>query len=135
MSAVRPSSFLRRVLQADALVSGAVGALLAAGALWLSPRLGLPAPFLAIVGLALLPFAAGLWILASRERIGRALLWAVIGGNVLWSVASVVLVASGWLAPTLLGLAFMLVQAAVVLVFAELEYFGLRRGMRLGHAT
>jgi hypothetical protein len=34
---------------------------------------------------------------------------------------------TGWVAPTWLGYAFVLVQAVVVALFAELQFFGLRR--------
>jgi hypothetical protein len=51
----------------------------------------------------------------------------VIVTNALWAAASVVLLLSGWVAPTALGYAFVIAQAAVVAVFGELQYTGLRR--------
>jgi hypothetical protein len=46
---------------------------------------------------------------------------------VLWAAASGLLLASGWVAPTALGYAFVIGQAAVVALLGELQYVGLRR--------
>jgi hypothetical protein len=46
---------------------------------------------------------------------------------VLWVIGSVLLLASGWVSPTLLGELFVQLQAAAVAGFAYLEYRGLRR--------
>jgi hypothetical protein len=101
-------------------------------ALWLGAGdlakwLNLPADLLAWAGLSLLPFGAVVAWVALRENLSRAGVWLVIVLNVLWVVDSVLLLASGWVAPAKLGYAFLLAQAAVVAVFAELEYAGLRR--------
>jgi hypothetical protein len=45
-----------------------------------------------------------------------------------------VLLASGWVAPTALGYAFVLGQALVVAILAECEYLGLRRSRPAAHA-
>ncbi len=47
--------------------------------------------------------------------------------NILWAVDSALLLLTGWVAPTGLGLAFVLVQAGAVAVLAEAQYLGLRR--------
>ena len=57
-SSIQPTSFLRRVLMADAGISAVVGALMAAGAGPLQRLTGLPATLLIPAGLALLPYAA-----------------------------------------------------------------------------
>ena len=54
---VPQSSLLRFALLADALASGAMGVLMAAGAGLLAPFLGLPRPLLLWAGLLLIPFA------------------------------------------------------------------------------
>ena len=53
--------------------------------------------------------------------------WAIIAFNLAWVVGSVVLVAAGWFELTVLGTAFVLLQAAAVALFACLEFVGLRR--------
>lgn len=124
---IRPSLFLRRVLILDAAASAATGALMAFAAGQLGTPLGLPDDLLRYGGLALLPFAALVGFMATRETLPRAIIWAVIVANALWVVDSVALLASGWVAPTALGSAFVVAQAAAVAVLAELEYIGLRR--------
>jgi hypothetical protein len=51
----------------------------------------------------------------------------VVAGNLLWVAASAVAVVAGWWSPTGAGTAFLLLQAAAVTVFAELQVTGLRR--------
>ncbi len=129
MSLFRPSTFLRNVLIADALISGATGSLMALGAGFVAEMLGLSETLLRFAGLSLLPFAAIVAWLATREALPRAAAWAVIAFNAAWAIDSILLPLSGWLAPTALGLAFTIAQASVVLVLAELQYVGLRRSI------
>jgi hypothetical protein len=56
--------------------------------------------------------------------------WGIIALNILWVIDSVVLVAAGWFALTVLGTVFVLVQALAVAIFADLEFVGLRRALR-----
>ena len=121
------SRFLRFALLADATISGAVGVLMLAGAGLLDGLLGLPAGLLRGAGLVLVPYVAALVWLARRDDVPRQAVWAVIAANGLWALACVLLLLSGLIAPTWLGVGFVLVQAVTVLVFAELQYMALRR--------
>jgi hypothetical protein len=134
MTHILPSAFLRRALLLDAVASGATGVMMAAGAQVLSGLCGLPASLLTYSGLSLLPFAAIVGLLARRDSLPAAIVWAVIAYNALWSLDSLGLLASGWVAPTALGYAFVLGQALVVAALAECEYLGLRRSCRAAHA-
>ena len=127
MSHFRPSSFLRRSLILDAVASGATGALMLAGAGLLEGWLGLPAALMRAAGLVLVPYVAFVGYLATRDTLTPAPVWTVIAANALWAVASVGLLLSGWIAPTWLGYAFVLAQAAVVAAFGDLQYVGMRR--------
>jgi hypothetical protein len=122
-----PAPTLRRLLYADAATSGAFGPLLLAAAPVLEGALGLPAVLLREVGIALIPFAALLLWLARRPRPSRRAAWGVVVANALWVAASVGLLLSGAVAPTALGEAFVLAQAAVVGVLAWLESRALGR--------
>ncbi|MGO4704673.1 hypothetical protein AB4072_02710 [Microvirga sp. 2MCAF38] len=122
-----PAPFLRQALMADATTSAACGVLMALGAAFLEPMLGLPAQLLRTSGVILLPYAALLAYLAMRETVPRVAVWAIILGNVLWAADSALLLASGWIAPTNAGYTFVLAQAVVVLMYAELQFIGLRR--------
>jgi hypothetical protein len=119
--------FLRRVLLADAATGILTGLLLALDAGFLEPLLGLPATLLREAGIVLLPLAAFVGYAGLRKELSRRLVWLVIAFNVLWVVDSAVLLMSGWVAPTVLGQAFIVAQAVAVALFTELEYFGLRR--------
>jgi hypothetical protein len=121
------SPFLRRTLVADAAISGATGLLMALGAGMLQELLGVPAALLRYAGLSLLPFAALVVYLSMRGRLPRAGVWGVILLNVAWVAASVLLLLGGWIAPNALGFAFIVGQAVVVAVLAELQYVGLRK--------
>lgn len=119
--------FLRQVLAADAAVSGAAGLLMAAGAPFLSPLLGLPAGLLMGAGLALFPFVALLIVVARRGEASRLVLVDIVAINALWVAASFGLLASGAVAPTILGYAFVVAQALAVALLAALQFAGLRR--------
>ncbi|PSJ53718.1 hypothetical protein [Kumtagia ephedrae] len=119
--------FLRNALLLDAVVSGAAAVLMAGGSALLSPLLGLPEPLLFWAGIALVPFVALLVVLSRRPSVPRLLLVDVIGINALWVAASIGLLFTGWVAPTMLGYAFVIAQAAAVALFAELQLVAMRR--------
>jgi CHASE2 domain-containing sensor protein len=114
-------------LVADAATSGAAGLLMALDAEFLADLLRVPASLLFYAGLILLPWAALVAWLATRETLPRAGVWAVIGGNALWAADSVLLLLTGWIEPNGMGLAVVIVQAVAVIVFAERQYSGLRK--------
>ena len=130
MSSFSPSPLLRYALVGDAVASGATGLLLALGAGALAGLLGLPEALMRSAGLILLPYAAVVALLGTRATMSRRAVWAVIAVNGVWVADSLILLASGWVSPTALGYAFVLAQALVVLLFAEAQYFGLRRAAR-----
>jgi hypothetical protein len=112
---------------ADAIISGATGLLMLAGASVLTSWLGVPAPLMRYAGLILLPFAAMVLYLARTPLVSRAGVRLVIALNVAWVAASILVLVAGWIEPTTLGMAFVIFQAVVVAGFAELQYTGLRR--------
>ena len=131
MDRIIPADFLRRVLLVDAASSGAMGLLLALLAGPLARWFGLPTGMLREVGVFLLGFAVVVAALGLRRASQRLLFWLVVIGNALWALDSVLLLVSGWVAPTALGGAFVVAQALAVAVLAELECAGLRRSAPL----
>lgn len=123
----RTSSLLIKVLLIDAGLSGATGLAMFTAAGPLAELLGLPAGLLRWAGLALVPFAAFLLWLARQNPIPRGATLAVVAANLLWTLASVALLLSGRVAPSLFGTVFTLGQAVAVAVLAEFQYLGLRR--------
>ncbi len=132
MSSIQPSRFVRNALALDAGACAATGLLLAFGAGALAGPLGFPASFLTGAGLVLLPCAALLAFCAGRATLPRLAIHAVIGVNLLWVADSLLVLLSGWFAPTGLGIAFVLAQAAAVAVVTELEVVGLKRSAAAG---
>jgi hypothetical protein len=124
---VGPYGFLRRVLLADAATCVAAGLLMLGGAGFLTGWLGVPPALMRYAGLSLLPFAALLVYVATRAYPPRAMVWAVIAWNAVWALDSIALIFTGWIAPTPLGIAFIVAQALAAAAFAALEYLGLRR--------
>ena len=120
------SPFLRNVLLADAVVSGAAGILMIAGAGILGPLLELPESLLFWAGIVLVPYVALLLVLARRASASRLLLMDVVLINGLWVAASFGTLLSGAVAPNLLGAAFVVVQALAVAALGVLQLAGLK---------
>jgi hypothetical protein len=124
---IHPSMLLRRALLADAIFSGASALLLSLGAGALAPLLDLPQALLRETGLFLIAYTALVGWLGTRHAIPRALVAIVVAGNAAWTVASIVLLFSGWVTPNWLGEILVAAQAITVGVFAELQYVGWRK--------
>ena len=121
-----PSPLLRRALVVDAVLSGAIGLILLAGADLFAALLELPSDLVRYAGLILLPFAGWVGWLARQERVARTAIRSMIAINLAWAFASVLILALGWVTPNVLGTLFLLVQALLVLGFAAVEILGLR---------
>jgi len=124
---------VRSAILADATVSGAAGLLMLVAANPLGDLLDLPVMLLRIAGLIIVPYVGFLVFVATRSRIVTTSAWAVIGANLLWTAGSIIVLLSGHVDPNALGVVFVLVQAAVVALFAELQFLALHgersRGM------
>ena len=124
---IQPSLFLRRAIQADAIVTGAVALLQTFGASVLAPMLNLPHVLVLETGLFLIAYTALVGWLGTRQSMPRTLVAIVIAGNAAWAVGSIALMFSGAVTPNLLGYAFIAVHAISTGVFAELQYIGMRK--------
>jgi hypothetical protein len=120
-------SLLRLALLADAVASGAMGVLLAVAADPVALWFGLPVALLREVGLLLIPYTILLVYLATRATTPRLPAQLIVAGNVLWVIGSVALLISDLVAPTALGMAFVIAQALIVAILAELQLLGLKR--------
>ncbi len=124
----RRSSFLtlRQAIYSDAVISGAVGLLSLAGAWWLDSLLDLSAALLAASGAIMALYAVALMMLGARHPVPTNGARVVIAVNLVWAVACVILLFSGWIDPNGPGVAFILAQIFAVLVFAEIQAMALR---------
>jgi hypothetical protein len=127
MTLSRPSPFLRFALLADAAASGATGLLMVFFSGVLEGLLQVPASLMFYSGLILVPYSLFIAWLSRQKALPRWTVFAVIVCNALWALECVILTFSGWIEPTALGYAFILMQALVVAAFAEMQYVGLRR--------
>lgn len=112
---------LRTILLIDGSVSGAMGLVFIAGAGILDGVFDLPAAFFRGVGVVLLPWFVLLAIIATRRVVNRLAVRFVIAINLGWVAASILLPFTGWVEPNALGVAFIIVQAMAVVVFALVQ--------------
>ncbi len=121
------SSFLRNVLVADAVMSAATGALLILGSGMLTSLLSLPRELLIGAGLVLVPYVALVaWVAARKENPAPAVR-LVVALNFIWALASVAILLTGLVTTSVLGGAFIVIQAAAVALLGELQLIGLKR--------
>lgn len=118
---------LRRVLAFDAVSGAGTGALQLGLTGILSQWLGLSAPLLQGSGLAIFVFVVLAGWLAMQAAPPRAALAALVVGNFAWVAGCLALAFGAAPAVTPLGIAYLMVQAVVVLVLAELQWMALRR--------
>lgn len=122
-----PEILLRRLLQADGVLCLGFGLILAAFAEAFGSLLALPPGLLRWSGMLLLPWGAWVLWLGLRHAIAIWPARIVIAGNLVWTADSLLLLASGWIAPNAFGVAFVLAQAALVAVIAVLQALLLAR--------
>lgn len=118
---------LRQVLLADVVVTGAAALLLALAAGPLGDRFDLSVTLLRAAGIALIPWTVFVLYVATRSVIPRAGVWTIATGNLAWTIASLMLIVSDAVDPSATGIVFVVVQAAIVSVFAARQFASLRR--------
>ena len=125
-----PDRPLRLPLRLDAVATGAVGLLSLLGSSVLDRYLGTPATLTVPIGLFLLGYAVVIGVVGTRQRVRRGAVRGAVLLNLAWVIASVATVGAGLFALTTLGCVVLLVQAVAVAVFAEWQFFALRRVRR-----
>ncbi|QHC02477.1 hypothetical protein EK0264_15270 [Epidermidibacterium keratini] len=111
---------LRPVLLADAAVTGLNGIAYLALSGVLGDAFGIPATVLVVLGALLVLVAVTILVIVSRKPIPRTGVLAIAALNTAWVLASIGYAVAGAL--TAWGLAWVLLQAAVVAVFAALQW-------------
>jgi hypothetical protein len=131
MAMLQPSSFLRRVLAANAGGNALIGTGAILGTAPLAQALAIDPGVLLAAGIYLLLHAAlGLW-LAGRASLSEGAVWTLMGFNALFTFESIALLALGIVTPNLLGTLVACVEAWVALAFVELLHMGLARSVRV----
>lgn len=127
-AAAPPRPLLRLALTADAVVTGVNGAAYVVLAGPLGDLFGVEAALLRGIGAFLLAYAAVVALVAARPA--RAAVLAVVAGNAVWALDSLVAAAAGWGDPAAAGTVWLVLQALVVAGFAVAQYAGLRQAPR-----
>ena len=134
MSIFASPRFLRNVMLADAASCLATGALQLAFTGTLAQLLHLPAPLLVETGIFLVAYAAAAAFVGMRDPVPRGWVRLFAIGNFGWAIGCVLLLSFGGFAPSALGIAWVLAQAACVVVLAELQWMGVRQAPVVGWA-
>lgn len=123
---IQINSYVRNVLSLDAATSGIAGVAMIAGAGLISGLTGLPSSLLFWAGVILLPWTALLAYFSRRSTMSRIAMIDIVAVNALWVVASIGILVAGLVTPNMLGVAFVIAQAAAVLLFTVLQMGVLR---------
>ncbi len=125
------TQFLRRALQADAIFSALSGALAIVDAAPIAALLGFATPaatnIVMAIGVGLLVWAALAFWISTRPKPSRGLVFMIIDGNLLWVLATIFLLLSGWLPFSTTGKWAIALVADAVGLLALLQYVGWRR--------
>lgn len=120
------SNLLRLALRSNAVFSTVSGIAFIAAAAPLSEWIGLGSLWILNgVGVSLIVFAVGLYVNASRPDVNVLEAWIAVALDLGWVAGSAVVITLGFL--TTSGNWAVAVVADVVLVFAIVQYFGLRQ--------
>ena len=119
-------SLLRFAMRLDAALSGLAGIATVIFARQLAELSGTSVGVEYTIGVFFVAFAVGVLVLAARPAVRMPGLLLAIG-NVLFTVATVVVVLAGVWPLTAAGVALVLGTGVYTLVMAELQYQGVRR--------
>jgi MFS family permease len=117
---------LRLAMRADAAISGLGGLAGIPLAGWLSEHSGTTKAFEYGLSIFLIGYGAVVFVLATLPSLRRVGMGVVIA-NLLFTVASVILVLANVFPLTATGVTLTLASGAYTLLFAELQYQGWRR--------
>jgi hypothetical protein len=125
-TATRSDALLRLAMRADAVLSGLCGIALIVAAGSLSGFTGLPTASLYGAGAAFVVYATVVFLAAGLERVRTAGIATAIA-NLLFTVLAVAVVLARPVDLTTAGVVAVLAGGVYTLVFADLQYLGVRR--------
>ena len=117
-----PTPPVARIVWLDAAVCLSTGLMLAVANTQIAGITAIPAGLVLWSGLLLLPIAVFMAFVASRRPVPAFGLTLIVFGNLGWVVVSLALLTGLWFTPNLIGIAFILAQAAFVAFFAWIEH-------------
>jgi hypothetical protein len=119
-------SLLRFAMRADAVLTGLAGIAALPFAGWLAEMAGTSKAFEYSMSAFFIAYGVVVLVLAQLPSVRKPGI-AVITANLLYTVAAVAFVLSGWMPLTTMGVVGTLATGVYTLVFAELQYQGVRR--------
>lgn len=117
---------VRLSLIGDAVICGALAALAIVAASPLSDAMDLPANLIRGAGIVLIPYVVYLAVIVARNVLTTATIRVAVLVNILWAVGCAVVLLSGHVEPNALGVVFIAVQAAGVLLIGAIQHLGAR---------
>ncbi|WP_434599137.1 hypothetical protein [Streptomyces sp. A5-4] len=120
-----PQTTLRRFLALDAVVTAGNGLVYVAASGPVGRFLGVGSALLLGLGVLLVLFGGYVGHLASRPQPPAFAVRAVVEVNLAWAVTSLASLVL-WFSPTVVGMAWIPAQAAVVAGFAGIQFLALR---------
>jgi hypothetical protein len=122
------SSFLRNALLSDSAVSGISGLAFVLFSKAIAGFVGLSTSWIILaLGLGFIIYSVELFLAARSEPVNTRIARFAVYANLVWVLASAVLIFANLVPFTTAGKWAMAIVADVVLVFAILQYVGLRR--------
>ncbi|MGZ6778064.1 MAG: hypothetical protein ACXVGO_03605 [Mycobacterium sp.] len=119
-------SLLRFAMRADAVLSGLAGIAGIPLAGWLAETSGTTKAFEYSMSAFFIAYGVAVLALAQLPSVRKSGI-AIAAGNLLYTVLAVAFVLSGWMPLTTTGVVLTLATGVYTLVFAELQYQGVRR--------
>lgn len=121
-------SMLHSVLRFNAAFSGIFGLLFLIFPNIFTEMLGIASPIaLMVTGVLLLLWELTVFSMVREAKLNPAMVWVVIAGDLVWVLGSIGLLLGGWLPLTAAGKWFVAIIADIVLVFAVVQFIGIRR--------
>jgi len=121
-------TLVRRVLFGNAIFSGVSGLLLTFASNPIARFLGVETPLVVlIIGIGLVGYATLLYTNASRAEISRSFVLTAVIADSVWVLLSVILLITGWVPFSVEGKWIVGIIAAIVDVFATLQFIEWRR--------
>ena len=128
MYALRSSSMIRSMLYGNAVFSGISGLLFIFASQPIARFLGVDMPLaILLLGIGLVGYAALIYVNASRPEISRSFVLFAVVADSIWVLLSILLLLTNWVPFTVPGKWAVGIVAAIVDVFAMLQFFEWRK--------
>jgi hypothetical protein len=128
MIALRNSTPVRSILYGNAIFSGGSGLLFILASRPVARFIGIDMPVaILVLGIGLAGYAAFIYINAARPAISRSFVLTAVIGDSLWVLLSIILLLTGWVPFSVTGQWAVGIVAAIVDVFATLQWFEWRK--------